>query len=71
MQCHVFIEDETMVHPNLSDKSTTAKPLKLLDQVRDKVRIKYYSIRTEQTGLIRPGNLGGSGLTRVSCSRIN
>jgi hypothetical protein len=38
-----------MVRPNFSDKSTTAKPPKLLDQVRDKLRVKHYSIRTEQT----------------------
>lgn len=37
-----------MAHPNFSDKSTTAKPLKLLDQVSDKLRVKHYSIRTEQ-----------------------
>jgi len=36
-----------MVHPNFSDKSTTANPPKLLDQVRDKLRVKHYSIRTE------------------------
>ncbi len=38
-----------MAHPNSSDKSTTANPPKLLDQVRDKLRVKHYSIRTEQT----------------------
>jgi len=38
-----------MVHPNFSDKSTTANPPKLLDQVRDKLRVKHYSIRTEQS----------------------
>ena len=38
-----------MVHPNSPDKSTTVNPPKLLDQVRDKLRVKYYSIRTEQT----------------------
>ena len=38
-----------MAPPNLSDKSTTIKPSKLLDQVRDKLRVKHYSIRTEQT----------------------
>lgn len=37
-----------MVTPNISDKSTTAQPPKLLDQVRDKLRVKHYSIRTEQ-----------------------
>ncbi len=37
-----------MAHPNFSDKSTTAKPPKLLDQVSDKLRVKHYSIRTEQ-----------------------
>ena len=38
-----------MAHPNFSDKSTTAKPHKLLDQVSDKLRVKHYSIRTEQS----------------------
>src|SRR3990172_12706914 len=38
-----------MAHPNSSDKSTTVKSPKLLDQVRDKLRVKHYSIRTEQT----------------------
>jgi integron integrase len=38
-----------MVHPNLPDISTNAKPPKLLDQVRDKLRVKHYSIRTEQS----------------------
>jgi integron integrase len=37
-----------MAPPNFSDKSTTSKPPKLLDQVRDKLRVKHYSIRTEQ-----------------------
>ena len=37
-----------MVHPNLSDKSTTAKSPKLLERVSDKLRVKHYSIRTEQ-----------------------
>ena len=48
VQYHVFIKGEIMVHPNLSDKSVTTKPPKLLDQVRDKLRVKHYSIRTEQ-----------------------
>jgi len=38
-----------MAPPNFSDKSTTAKPPKLLDQVCDKLRVKHYSIRTKQT----------------------
>ncbi|MFZ2161124.1 MAG: integron integrase [Sideroxyarcus sp.] len=38
-----------MVPPNISDKSTTPNPPKLLDQVRDRLRVKHYSIRTEQT----------------------
>ena len=40
-----------MATPNSSDKSTTIKPPKLLDQVRDKLRVKHYSIRTEQAYL--------------------
>ena len=44
-----------MATPNFSDKSTTSKSPKLLDQVRDKLRVKHYSIRTEQayTGWIK------------------
>ncbi len=38
-----------MAHPIFSDKSTTIKPPKLLDQVRDKLRVKHYGIRAEQT----------------------
>ncbi|MBU1424410.1 MAG: integron integrase [Gammaproteobacteria bacterium] len=38
-----------MVTPNIPDKSTTTNPPKLLDLVRDKLRVKHYSIRTEQT----------------------
>jgi hypothetical protein len=33
-----------MAHPNSPDKSTTAYPSKLLDQVRDKLRAKHSSI---------------------------
>ena len=40
-----------MANPNFPDKSTTKNPPKLLDQVRDKLRVKHYSIRTEQTYL--------------------
>src|SRR5450759_462395 len=59
-----------MVHPNFPDKSTTINPPKLLDQVRDKWRVKHYSIRTEQVyvdwikryihfhGKRHPNNLG-------------
>ena len=50
-QHHVFIEDKIMAPPNLSDKSTIEKPPKLLDQVRDKLRVKHYSISTEQVYL--------------------
>lgn len=38
-----------MAPPKISDKSTTENPPRLLDQVRDKLRVKHYSIRTEQT----------------------
>ena len=40
-----------MAHPNVSDKITTENPPKLLDQVRGKLRVKHYSIRTEDTYL--------------------
>jgi integron integrase len=55
LQRLVFIEGEIMAPPNFSDKSTTTKSPKLLDQVRDKLRVKHYSIRTEQayTGWIK------------------
>jgi integron integrase len=49
LQCLVFIEGEIMVPPNIPDKSTTSNPPKLMDQVREKLRVKHYSIRTEQT----------------------
>ncbi len=32
-----------MTHPNFSDKRTTIKYPKLLDQVRDKLRVKHCS----------------------------
>ena len=37
-----------MIHPNFPDKSTTENPPKLLEQVRNRLRVKHYSIRTEQ-----------------------
>ena len=40
-----------MAHPNFDDNCTVANPPKLLDRVRDKLRVKHYSIRTEQTYL--------------------
>jgi integron integrase len=48
LQCSVFVGGEIMATPNSSDKSTMTKPPKLLDQVRDKLRVKHYAIRTEQ-----------------------
>lgn len=40
-----------MTPPNLLDKSTAVNSLRLLDQVRDKLRVKHYSIRTEHAYL--------------------
>lgn len=40
-----------MAPPDFSDKGATVQPPKLLDQVREKLRVKHYSIRTEQTYL--------------------
>ncbi|MEQ1667421.1 MAG: integron integrase [Sulfuriferula sp.] len=40
-----------MAHPNSDDNYTIANPPKLLDRVRDKLRVKHYSIRTEQVYL--------------------
>jgi integron integrase len=51
VQHNVFIKDGIMATPNFPDKSTTENPPKLLDQVRDKLRVKHYSIRTEETYL--------------------
>lgn len=48
LQCFVFIWSKNIVPPNFSDKSTTVKPPKLLNQVGDKLRVQHYSIRTEQ-----------------------
>ena len=57
--------------PNNSEQSTTKNPPKLLDQVRNKLRVKHYSIRTEQSytdwikrfilfhGKRHPNELGG------------
>ena len=52
VQYHEFIEGEIMAPPNLSDKNVTTKPPKLLDQVRDKLQVKHYSIRTDDCQLI-------------------
>ena len=38
-----------LAHPKFSGTHTMAKSPKLLDQVRDKLRVKHYSIRTEQS----------------------
>ncbi|MDZ4153915.1 phage integrase N-terminal SAM-like domain-containing protein, partial [Methylicorpusculum sp.] len=38
-----------MEHPNYLDNGTMGKAPKLLDMVRDKLRLKHYSLRTEQT----------------------
>ena len=51
LQCIVFIRGEILAHPKISDKGTTGNPPKLLDQVRNKLRVKHYSIRTEDTYL--------------------
>jgi len=40
-----------MTPPNWPDKSPTRNPPKLLDQVRNKLRVNHNSIRTEQTYL--------------------
>ena len=37
-----------MTPPNSADKNTTIQSPRLLDLVRDKLRVKHYSIRTEQ-----------------------
>jgi hypothetical protein len=36
-----------MAHPNFDDNDTIVNPPKLLDRVRDKLRVKHYSIHTE------------------------
>lgn len=40
---------ENFAHPNLSDKNDMDTSPKLLDQVRDKLRVKHDAIRTEQS----------------------
>lgn len=35
----------------MQTKTTSAQPKKLLDQVRDKIRFKHYSLSTEKTYL--------------------
>ena len=37
------------VAPLLGESASGPKPRRLLDQVRDRIRVKHYSIRTEQT----------------------
>ena len=37
------------VAPLLGESAPGPKPRRLLDQVRDRIRVKHYSIRTEQT----------------------
>jgi len=44
-----LIECEFIAHPKFSDKYDMTQPPKLLDQVRDKLRVKHYAIRTEQS----------------------
>ncbi|MFA5171717.1 MAG: phage integrase N-terminal SAM-like domain-containing protein [Sulfuriferula sp.] len=51
MQCIVFIDDKFMTHPSFSVDNPTAPPPKLLDRVRDKLRVKHYSRCAEQTYL--------------------
>jgi integron integrase len=43
-----LFEEKLLGHPNLPDKNTMQNPPKLIDQVRDRLRVKHYSIRTEQ-----------------------
>lgn len=37
-----------MAHPNFPDNVPAGKAPKLLDMVREKLRLKHYSLRTEQ-----------------------
>jgi site-specific recombinase XerD len=45
----VLIVCENFAHPDLFDQNDMNASLKLLDQVRDKFRVKHYVIRTEQS----------------------
>jgi integron integrase len=44
-----LIECKNIAHPKFSDKYVMTQSPKLLDQVRDKLRVKHYAIRTEQS----------------------
>lgn len=48
-QAIVIKRGEILAHPKISDNNTTENPPKLLDQVRDKLSVKHYSIRNENT----------------------
>jgi integron integrase len=43
-----LFEEKLWTSPNFPDKYTMLNPPKLIDQVRDRLRVKHYSIRTEQ-----------------------
>lgn len=49
MQCIVLIGCGNFAHPNFSDKNDMVTSPKLLDQLRDKLRVKHYAIRTKQS----------------------
>jgi hypothetical protein len=49
LQLIVLIERKNTAHPKFSGKNDMAQSPKLLDQVRDKLRVKHYAIRTEQS----------------------
>ena len=38
-----------LVHPIMAEQKSQPDSVRLLDQVREKIRLKHYSIRTEQT----------------------
>ena len=70
---------ENFAHPNLPDKNDIDTSPKLLDEVRDKLRVKHYAIRTEQSyvgwikryiyfhGNIHPQDLATRGVTDLCC----
>lgn len=73
-----------MTPPNFSDKNITTKSLKLLDQVRDKLRVKDCSFRAEQSYVDwikrfiflrgkHPQRLGGVPCPphRISCATLS
>jgi hypothetical protein len=71
---------KNFAHPNLPDKNNMSKSPKLLDQVRDKLRVKHYAIALSKAklcwldqryiyfhGKIHPKDLATQDITGLCC----